>query len=424
MRAATLGPVLLLAACAACAQDADDAALALPGAEPAPPAESRRAWQLFAEAAAGRAWQRDASGALADPSTRRVSLDLRVDARLAGSALRAVVADRLDIEKSAGPIGHRETNTLGQAYLSWQARGDLAIDAGRVNAYGGVAIGYNPTDFFREGSWRPPYTADPAQIKKDRQGTVLLRGQALWEDAALSALYAPRLAHARGPGPGAGDTGIGTANGRHRALLILGHRLGDGLNPQWLLLQDEAASPQVGLNLTRLVGDATVAYLEWSGGRSRALLDQALGRGPAPAWRNRASAGLTHATRDKQVLSVELEFNGAGLGAAAWRSLPEASPPAYAAYRNLALATQEMATRHALLVHASWQDALARQLDLSAGLRRNLDDRSTLSWVEWRRRWAHDDIAWQWQGHAGRRFSEYGASPQARAWQLSWRHYF
>lgn len=415
------GLSLLAAAGAACAQDLDAAALALPGAAPQEPAQQARAWQLFVEGAAGRERVRGAGLGSEGRAAQRASVDLYVDATLA-PGLRAVLSDRLDIDWRHGFEQRHEVNTLKEAYLSWQARNDLIVDAGRINQYSGVAIGYNPTDFFRDGALRSPVSVDPTSIKKNRQGSVMLRGQALWDGASLTALYSPKLASA--PDAAAFHPDWGATNGRDRALLIFSHRLGEELNPQWLLYKDQDASPQLGLNLTKLVNDATVAYVEWSGGRSRALLDQALGRGGDKAFRNRVSTGLTYTTSDKLALTFEYEYNGTGLSKSQWQSLPMASLPAYIGYRNFAYTGQEMVSRHAAFIYATWQDVLVNHLDLTAMIRRNIDDRSRLSWIELRYRWTRDEIAWQWQKNTGTLFSEYGAASQLRAWQLSYRHYF
>jgi hypothetical protein len=411
----------LLAAGEACAQDFDAAALALPGAAPQEPAQRARAWQLFVEGAAGQARLRTPTLDTEGRSTQRVSVDLQLDATLPGG-LRAVLADRLDADWQQGFEQRHEVNTLKEAYLSWQPRNELIVDAGRVNQYSGVAIGYNPTDFFRDGALRSLVSVDPTSIKKNRQGSVMLRGQALWERASLTALVSPKLAGE--PSAAAYHPDWGATNGRHRALLIFSHYLGEELNPQWLLYQDESASPQLGLNLTKLVNDATVAYAEWSGGRSRTLLDQARGPGGDKAFRNRVSTGLTYTTSDKLALTLEYEYNGTGLSKSQWQSLPAASLPVYLGYRNFAQTAQEMVSRHAVFMYATWQDVLVNHLDLTAMIRRNNDDHSRLSWVELRYRWSRDEIAWQWQKNTGSLFSDYGASPQRRAWQLSYRHYF
>lgn len=417
---AVFGLALMLVAGAACAQNPDAAALSLPGSAPQP-AESVRPWQLFIEGAAGRSVVRDASLAENAHSTQRLSADLRVDATPAHD-LHAVLADRLDVDWLGGFEQRSEINTLKEAYLSWQPRNDAIVDLGRINQYSGVALGYNPTDFFRDGALRSPVSVDPTLIKKDRQGSVMLRGQMLWEDASLTALYSPALSNHTSSAPFAPDWG--STNHRNRGLLIFSKRLSANLNPQWLLYMEQGAAPQFGMNLTTLVNDSTVAYFEWSGGRSVSLLAQALGQPGDEAFRNRVAAGLTYTTSNKLSVTFEYEYNGAGLTKAQWDALPQSSLQAYSQYRQFADSAQELPTRHALFFYATWKDLLISHLDLQAMVRSNSADYSRLSWIELRYRWPRDEIALQWQGNSGDVFSEYGALPLRTAWELSYRHYF
>jgi hypothetical protein len=337
--------------------------------------------------------------------------------------VRGVLADRLDVDRLQHRLEQRhEVNTLKEAYLSWQPRNDFILDFGRVNQYAGVAIGYNPTDFFRADALRSVVSVDPTSLKKNRQGSVMLRGQVLWEDASFTALFSPALSS--GPNPAAFNPDWGATNHSNRGLLTFSKRLGEDLTPQWLLYMDEGASPQLGMNLTRLLNDATVAYVEWSAGRNQPLLAQTLGRNGEKAYRNHISTGLTYTAANKLSLSLEVQYNGTGLKKAEWEALPMASPRSFADYLQLARTRQDMATRHAAMLYASWQDVLINHLDLTAMVRRNHEDRSRLAWVELRYRWTRDEIAWQWQRNTGSVFSEYGASPQLRAWQLSYRLFF
>ena len=412
---------LALLAGAASAQDQyDAAALALPGSTP-PTAASARPWRMFVEGAAGRAVVRDPSLAEAPRSTQRFSVDLQVDAAL-GPGLRGLLADRLDVDWQH-LFGQRgEINTLKEAYLSWQPRNDVVVDLGRVNQYSGVAVGYNPTDFFRGGALRSLVSVDPASIKKNRQGSVMLRGQVLWDGASLAALYSPGLGAAPSSAPFSVDWGA--TNPRDRAMLVFSKRLGADFHPQWLLYKEQGAAPQFGMNLTRLLNDATVGFFEWSGGRSSILLSQALGQEGPEKFRNRVSTGLTYTSGNKLSLTLEYEYSGAGMDQAAWTALPQLSLPAYIRYREVAQSAQEMPTQRATLFYATWQDMLVRRLDTAVMVRRNSADRSRLSWAELRYRWTHDELALQWQGGGGGLRSEYGAASPRKNWQLLYMHFF
>jgi len=411
---------LALLAGAAWADDPDAAALSLPGSEPQS-AESAKAWQLFAEGAVGRSVVRTASLAEEARATEQLSIDLQIDAApVAG--LRAVLADRLDINWLHRFRQRSEVNTLKEAYLSWQPRDDAIVDLGRINEYSGVAIGYNPTDFFRHGALRSPVSVDPTVIKKNRQGSVMVRGQKLWEGASLTALYSPRLS--RAPSSSAFDLDWGATNHHDRGLVIFSKRLSEDLNPQWLIYKDQGESPQFGMNLTRLITEAAVAYLEWSGGRSPSLSNEGLGPQSGRAFHQRLATGLTYTMSNKLSLTLEYEYNGAGLRAMEWAQLPRASLPAYLRLREAAKVAQEMPTRRAWLLHATWRDLLIPRLNLSAMVRRNIEDHSHLSWLELRYHASREELALQWQRNAGEWFTDYGGLPLRSAWQFSYRHYF
>ncbi|WP_206047160.1 hypothetical protein, partial [Noviherbaspirillum denitrificans] len=366
-----LALLLALAASGASAQDADFDALRL--ADEAQ-AEVVRAsdWSAFIEGATGRAVLRSGVSSW----DQRLSLDVQVDKRFAPD-WRVVFADRLDLFWQDEPTRQHGINTLKEAYLGWQARDDLLFDLGRINVRNGVATGYNPTDYFRAGANRSIISADPASLKRNRQGSVMLRGQTLWDSGSFTGLYSPKLASQ--PSAAALNPDVGATNNRDRWLFAVSQKLSEGVTPQWLLYKEEGLPPQAGANLSLLVNDATVAHVEWSGGRSPSLLAQAGMRADDTAFRNRVSSGLTFTAASKLSLTLEYQYNGAGLDDGLWNALPRTSLPAYARYRGVLQNLQEMPTRQAVFLYATWQDALLRRLDLSAMLRHNLADSSRLS---------------------------------------------
>lgn len=413
-RALAIGWVLL--AGGAFAQDADDAALLL--ADQAQPEVQRASnWQVFVEAAAGPATLRDGSTI----DLQRLSLDVQFD-KVFAPGWRAVFADRLDMNWRSQPVRQNAINTLKEAYLSWQVREDQLFDVGRINARLGVATGYNPTDYFRAGANRSIVSADPASLKKNRLGSVMLRGQTLWAGGSLSAAVSPKLASQSNPA--ALNPDIGATNNRNRWVLAASHQFLEGFNPQWLLYGEESRSPQLGINFSTLVNDATVAYVEWSGGRSPSLLSQALNREDDIAFRNRLAAGLTYTTSNKLSLTAEYQYSGAGLHDAEWKALPRTAPATYGLYRGFAQTMQDMPTRQALFFYGSWQDAMIHHLDLNAMLRYNLADHSRLNWLEARYHWDRAEVALQWQVNSGDAASEFGAAAQRRTVQVLVRYFF
>lgn len=401
----------------ALAADEDAAALLLADQTSAT-AETSSDWRVFVEAAARDS--RPHGPGLAQRGTR-LSLDARFDKTFA-PGWRAVFADRLATHRTDGASGYREINTLKEAYVSWQAQPDRIADLGRINARHGVAIGYNPTDYFRAGALRSVVSLDPASLRENRLGSAMLRGQTLWTGGSLTAIYSPKLADKTSDG--AFNPDWGASNQRARWLFALSEKLSDAFNPQWLLSGGAGQSPQLGLNLTALPNDATVAYVEWSGGRAASLAAQALKSADDAAFRSRLSTGLTYTTPNKLTLTAEYQYNGAGLDRAAWDALRRGPPMAYGQYRGLVANLQDPPTRHNVFVYALWQDALVKRLDLSAMVRYDAVDHSRLQWLEARYHWSRVDIALQTQLNSGQPGSNYGATPDRRVWQALVTYFF
>lgn len=411
-----LGLALLLIAGAALADELDALKLA---DQPAQKTAAASDWRWYAEAAlvGARAGQ-------ARVFNQRLSLDLQLDTIIA-PGWRAVLADRLDLNWQQQPARQSGVNSLKEAYLSRQLGTEQIVDLGRINVAQGPASGYNPTDFFRDGAVRSLISVDPASLKKNRLGSVMLRGQQLWDGGSVTALYSPKLAAQ--PDASTFSPDFGATNNRERWLLALSQQISQALSPQWLLYGSRGQAPQFGFNLSGLLNDATVLYLEWAGGRSRSLLSQALqhqGGGDDTAFRNRLAGGLTYTTPDKLTLTLEYEYNGSAPDDAGWDALGRGPLPAYVAYRVWQQRQQELPTRQEVFFYASWQDAFLNRLDLAAMQKYNLTDHSRLSWLEARYHLDQADLALQWQGNSGSPVSAYGATAQQRAWQFLVRYYF
>src|SRR5262249_48485674 len=100
-----------------------------------------------------------------------------------------------DEDRARFPDHEDIRHDLREAYLSWRADGATFIDIGRVNLKSGVALGFNPTDFFRTRAVVEPLSADPSALREDRLGTLMVLGEHIWPSATLSVAYAPKLEH-------------------------------------------------------------------------------------------------------------------------------------------------------------------------------------------------------------------------------------
>jgi hypothetical protein len=418
-----LCPVMALALPAHAQQDDEDAsALMLANLAPAPVAQSSN-WRNLVEAAAGASTPRGGSSR----DVQRLSVDIRYDGRVA-SGWRLMFSDRLDVNAPAQSLGNNGINTLKEAYLSWQAGDNLLFDFGRINVRNGLAQGYNPTDYFKAGSVRSIVSVDPQSMKENRQGSVMLRGQKLWRGGSLSAIYSPKIDSQ--PDHGAYSLDFGATNNVNRSLLIYSPSWSQTVSSQFLLFNQDHASPQIGFNLAGLLNDATVLNLEYSGGRgnsqfSQALAQQGIAHADDFGFYSRLVTGLTYTTANKMSFSFDVEYNGQGMNQSAWNNLRTTDVRRYGVYQNWVQSQQELPTQRAAFLYFNWQDAFMGHLDFSAMQRRDLTDNSRMIWLEARYHLLdHAEFALQWQRNQGEALSNYGVLPVKQNVLLVWRGYF
>jgi len=374
--------------------------------------------KIFIEGAVGNASQRYLPDSI---DTRRASVDLMYSERI-GADLRAVFSDRLDaIHPSAmgvdGPV-----NSLREAYLSWQPDGgDTVVDFGRINLRNGPGYGYNPTDFFRDGSLRVITSADPFAMRQNRMGSVMVRAQRLWNGGSFSAAYSPKLEDR--PSAEGWSLDLGSTNNRDRALFTLGTQISQNINSQILLYSQDAVTPTLGANMTALLSDAAVAHLEWTHGSEVDLLSRVLGTPTSRVTRDRFVGGVTYTTLGKTSITAEYQYNGFGLDQSGWAVLGGV-PTTQLAYLSEALRLQELAPRSAYLVYVTQKALWLKDLDLTAYLRVNAVDYSKLAWVELRHHWPKFDLTLQYQQNIGSADSEFGVLPDRRVMQVLGAYYF
>ena len=408
----------LAAAGLAClpAQAADDSdALALEAAPAAPAASAAKPLRVFGEVAVGRIDQRGGQPGL---DSRRLSLDLVGSAALA-PGWRGVLSNRLD-HILPDDSGKGDTiNSLREAYVSWQQDGGgLIVEFGRINLRQGPAYGYNPTDYFRSGAIRAATTADPFALRENRLGTVMLRAQRLWAGDALTLALAPKLAD--GPSNQGASLDLGATNDRQRALLAWSHKFSDKFSSQLSAYTEQGGWPQLGASATGLLGEATVAHVELSSGRTLPLLGQPL----VVRRREHVSTGLTHTLANGLSMTVEYEYNGSAPSQAEWNAASAGGPLPLLAYLQAAQVRQDNGGRQAWLLYASLKDAGFKRLDITALLRLNPSDNSRLAWAEARYHLGQADISLQWLSTHGSALSEFGVLPYRRQVQVLGTWYF
>lgn len=388
----------------------DDDALSLESAAPAESAAKPRApLRLFAEGAIGQSGRRFG---LSAQTQYRASLDLRWSASLA-PGWKAALSDRLDAIDPAEPGKDGTLNSLREAYLSWSDEASKwALDLGRVDLRFGPGYGYNPTDFFRDGSLRAFTTANPIALRENRMGSVVLRGTRLWTGGSAAILWSPKLADE--PSPSALSADFGSTNSRGRGLLVVGVQPSERFNAQFLLYKDKDERVQPGLTATALLGRSWVAHGEWSAGREPTLADRAWGVRGHEISAQRFAGGLTFTTSTELSLTVEYEANGFALSKSQWDVAAATNPALLAAYLTEAQRRQELPFRRGWFLFANQRNLGLKNLDLTAFVQLNPADDSHVAWLELRYHWTAVDLALQLQNNAGEFGSIYGSIPERR----------
>lgn len=414
----TLLAAALIRAAPVLAADTETDALLLESAPVVTP-EAGKDTRLFLEGMIGTAAQRYQAD---NRDLWRASLDFSHTARF-GAGWRAVISDRVDRIHPADPGVDSTVNSLREAYLSWQPpSGKAVMELGRVNLRYGPAYGYNPTDFFRDGSLRTLTSADPFALRQNRMGTVMLRGQGLWSDGSLSVAYAPKLADR--PSPDGWNLDLGSTNNRDRGVMALNTQMSQRVSTQLLAYAQQDMSPTLGASLTALLSDAAVGHIEWSRGSEPDLLSRALALPGQADARNRFAGGITYTTLGKLSITAEYQYNGFALSQSDWAALGSTAPAVQMAYLREAQRRQELASREAYLIYVTQKSLFFKNLDLTAFVRVNAGDHSQLAWMELRHHWPRFDLAFQLQQNIGDAGSEYGMLPDRTVTQILGSYYF
>lgn len=339
----------------------------------------------------------------------RLFFDVRKEWNLA-DRLGLTYSGRLNLRAEndlSFPTHENVINDLRELYLGWQPLDRTYLDAGRINLKSGVALGFNPTDFFRTRVVVEPLSADPTVLREDRLGTLMVRAQQLWEGGSFTAAYAPRLYK---PSPiytsldiPSVDPMLDRTNAHNRFLAKVSVNLANNFSPEFLLYT-EGGQTRLGTNLAVGLGQKVVAYLEWSGGRRASLINEALRYGrqtgtlPADAsgvlpersgasFQNELSIGASYTTETRITFNLEYHLDQASFTHTDWHNWfaaghdrAAASPIAGQLWylRDYALDRQDPISRHSIFLRADWVDAFVPKLELTGFVNTDLYDGSGL----------------------------------------------
>ena len=305
------------------------------------------------------------------------------------------------------PTHENVINDLRELYLGWHPLDRTYLDFGRINLKSGVALGYNPTDYFRTRAVVEPLSADPTVLREDRLGTLMLRVQQLWQGGSLTAAYAPKLYD---PSPIYSNLDLPSfnpmldrTNAQNRFVAKASVNVADNFSPEGLLYEENGRT-RLGSNLALGFGQKIVGYVEWSGGRRTNLIDEALRYGretgalpvDAPAllpassnerFQNELAVGASYTTETRITFNLEYHLDQGSFTAGDWRNWfavgrgHSASTPIAAELwylRGYAQDQQDPISRHSLFLRADWVDAFVPNLELTGFVNSDLYDGSGL----------------------------------------------
>ncbi len=459
-----IGRSLLLLALAwsgtAVAQSDSDLALIPPDSQsPAKIGQTHAERNVYLENALTAVSLRDDLPVAAPPSydwQERLLLDVR-DTREVGRTARLIFSDRLNLRAEsdlAFPGQESVVNDFREAYMEWRLADQTYLAFGRINLKSGIALGYNPTDYFKARTVSEPLSADPTVLREDRLGTVMLRLQRISRAGSVTLVFAPRL---RRQSPLYSNTALpsfdpmlGRTNSDNRFLLESSIGISPDLSPELLIYHDSHAT-RIGLNVSMTLGQSVVAYVEESAARRRDLIAEALDFGratgalpasapdeppPAPgkSLENELSVGASYTASNRVTWNLEYHLDQAGFRSQDWNrwfqigSVP-AGPPTIANelwyIRGYALDQQEQSTEQAAFLRADWTDAFGLNLELSGFVNVDLRDGSGQAQAQ-----ADYYLSNAWTigllaaSNFGSPKSDFGSLPAAYSVLLSLRRYF
>jgi hypothetical protein len=345
----------------------------------------------------------------------RLSLDVKTEIIFSPN-LSFIMADRLHylLEENMEESGGRIQNDLKELYVTGNSYQFLYLDFGRVNFKNGVAVGFNPTDYFKKNAVSYRISEDPNLLRENRLGVVMARAQGIWEKGSVTLALAPEIN--QDPDTWWTDADsyglrLDKTNISDRFLSKITLNAFPDFNPEFLYFYDSDRS-NFGANLTKGIGDAAIVYLEWSGSRRPDIFAQSLTEaqesgaiprnspwvidsGRESHFQNQLAIGFSYTEKVNRTTFVEYHFNEAGFTQADWDNWFNAGKEAGTLLQNPAteaLGTgmlgqlwttrkwsqeaQEPLSRHSIFIRTFWEDALIHSLDLTGITRISLLDGS------------------------------------------------
>lgn len=372
-------------------------------------------WQLSTELALA---SNRLPGAAEQSWQSRLALDSRFSQSSADQTLYLRWHSRLDgfANDAAGADHSSAVLSWKELYGGYRWNDSWLTEVGRINQKNGVARGANPTDFFATSAVRAQISQQPAVLREQRLGSLMLRQQWLGSNHALSLLYSPKLSSRPDDAPLAADWARTNSNTRWQ--LSAEQQLQQGWTLGLIYFQQQTALPQTtrqyGINLSGALNERWLFHTEVAHGEQS---DGALNGHASSADSSRLASGLSYSLTVPLTLTLEWHYDGAALTQQSWQQLLQ-TPDDWLHY--LQQRQGQSPTRQRLMLQAQSQQWFTG-FDWSALWFHDLQDNSDmllteLTWIK-----PEYDIVLQWQWAPGPARSHFGALSSQL--QLLWRYY-
>ncbi len=366
-------------------------------------------WQLSSELALA---SNALPGATQQQWQSRLALDSRFSQTSDDGSRYLRWNSRIDRFGGNGTADSDSTTVMSwkELYGGYRWNDSWLTEFGRINQKNGVARGFNPTDFFAAAAVRAQISQQPAVLREQRLGSLMLRQQWLGDAKSLTFLFSPKLSSTADDAALAPDWA--RTNSTDRWQLSAEQQLWQGWTLGALAYQAQGEARQYGLNLSGALNERWLYHLEAAGGSQP--------RWPAGASNNsvRLASGFSYSLTLPLTLTLEWQFDEAGLNQQHWQQLM-AQPVLWQQY--LQQRPGQLPTRQTLLLQAQSQQ-WAAGFDWSALWLHDLQDNSDmllteLTWIK-----PEYDIVLQWQWAPGPDRSHFGVVSSQL--QLLLRYYF
>lgn len=324
-----------------------------------------------------------------------------------------VLSGRIDFDASpATGIGHEHLSiALREAYFTYNLD-QLHFDFGRINIRDGVALAYNPSDVFRSGSLPTRRTEDPSRLRESRLGLVAIQARTNGSFGHIAGIAAPAITDAQSPVWY--DPQLGAVNGREPQIYF------KYTPPRWhdlytnfIVHRVAKTSSTFAFNLSQNLGQRWMSYAEFASVRT-----DALSANQANIWQTKhqyqqAAIGTSYSNEKRQTMSLEYQFNGAGLNQSQWNNEWQKADGVAIAQRFMRIGRQQdPLSRESLTALLQWDQLTSPHDDLTCLYRLSLIDKSHLQWCEWRYKQDRQEWSVSLTHLAGQPRSEFGAAQQ------------